>query len=151
MLSATLPDSIQQLATYYLNKNYIFLAVGIVSCASKDIKQYFCQLNRYNKRNILTNLLEKGLYLILLTILDLCDNAILFYIDSKGVIVFVETKWTADFLATYLCEKHIPSISIHGDRLQDQREYALNEFTQGKINVLVATAVASRGLGKREI
>lgn len=54
----------------------------------------------------------------------------------------------ADFLATYLCEKHIPSTSIHGDRLQDQREAALNDFVKGKRNVLVTTAVASRGLGK---
>lgn len=62
--------------------------------------------------------------------------------------MFVETKWMADFLAAYLCEKHIPSTSIHGDRLQDQREKALNDFTVGNTNVLVATAVASRGLGK---
>jgi len=61
--------------------------------------------------------------------------------------VFVETKWMADFLAAYLCEKYIPSTSIHGDRLQDQREKALNDFTVGNKNVLVATAVASRGLG----
>lgn len=69
-------------------------------------------------------------------------------VDSVGTIVFVKTKWTADFLATYLCEKHISSTSIHGDRLQDQREEALDDFIKGKKNVLVATAVASRGLGK---
>lgn len=71
-----------------------------------------------------------------------------YFLGSEGTIVFVEKKWTADFLATYLCEKHIPSTSIHGDRLQDQREIALNDFIKGKMNVLVATAVASRGLGK---
>jgi len=60
----------------------------------------------------------------------------------------VKQKWTADFLATYLCEKHIPSTSIHGDRLQDQREIALNDFRDRKMNVIVATNVASRGLGK---
>lgn len=53
----------------------------------------------------------------------------------------------ADFLATYLCEKNICATSIHGDRLQDQREQALDDFKTGKMNVLVATAVASRGLG----
>lgn len=68
MLSATLPDSIQQLAAYYLNKNYIFLAIGIVSSASKDIKQYFYQVNRFNKRKRLTDLLRKGFYFILLFI-----------------------------------------------------------------------------------
>lgn len=66
---------------------------------------------------------------------------------SEGTIVFVEQKWTADFLATYLCEKLIPSTSIHGDRLQNKREEALADFIHRKVNVLVATAVASRGLG----
>ncbi|XP_015365139.1 PREDICTED: ATP-dependent RNA helicase vasa, isoform A-like [Diuraphis noxia] len=125
MLSATLPDVTQHLAKYYLNKNYLFLAVGIISSASKDIKQNFYMVNRFNKREILCNILRK---------------------DSVGTIVFVKQKWTADFLATYLCEKHIPSTSIHGDRLQDQRENALNDFRNGKMNVLVATTVASRGL-----
>ncbi|XP_022178437.1 ATP-dependent RNA helicase vasa-like isoform X2 [Myzus persicae] len=123
MLSATLPDSTQHLAKLYLNKNYLFLAVGIVSSASKDIKQTFHMVNRFNKRDILSNILRK-----------------------VGTIVFVKQKWTADFLATYLCEKHIPSTSIHGDRLQDQREIALNDFRNRKMNVIVATNVASRGL-----
>lgn len=64
MLSATLPDSIQQLAKFYLNKNYIFIAVGIISSASKDIKQHFYQINRYKKRKLLTSILKKGFYLI---------------------------------------------------------------------------------------
>lgn len=125
MLSATLPDETQHLAKFYLNKNYLFLAVGIVSSASQDIKQTFYMVNRLNKRKMLSSILEK---------------------DSVGTIVFVKYKWTADFLATYLSEKHIPSTSIHGDRLQDQREIALNDFRINKMNVLVATTVASRGL-----
>lgn len=125
MLSATLPDEIQHLAKFYLNKNYLFLAVGIINSASQDIKQTFYMVNRLNKRKMLFNILEK---------------------DPVGTIVFVKYKWTADFLATYLSEKHIPSTSIHGDRLQDQREIALNDFRINKMNVLVATTVASRGL-----
>lgn len=70
-----------------------------------------------------------------------------YFVDSEGTIVFVNTKWMADFLATYLCEKNILSTSIHGDRLQSHREEALNEFINKKKNVLVATTVASRGLG----
>ncbi|KAE9524259.1 hypothetical protein AGLY_015298, partial [Aphis glycines] len=125
MLSATLPDETQHLAKFYLNKNYLFLAVGIISSASQDIKQTFYMVNRLNKRKMLFNILEK---------------------DPVGTIVFVKYKWTADFLATYLSEKYIPSTSIHGDRLQDQREIALNDFRINKMNVLVATTVASRGL-----
>jgi len=65
MLSATLPDPIQHLASCYLNKNYLFLVVGIVNSASKDIKQHFVQVNKYKKRLHLVNLLQRGLYSIL--------------------------------------------------------------------------------------
>ncbi|XP_025419040.1 ATP-dependent RNA helicase vasa-like isoform X2 [Sipha flava] len=125
MVSATLPDSIQELAKFYLNRNYLFLAVGIVSSASKDIKQNFYLVNKFKKRKHLINILQQ---------------------NSEGTIIFVNTKWMADFLATYLCEKNIPSTSIHGDRLQSYREEALSEFSNRKKNVLVATTVASRGL-----
>lgn len=61
--------------------------------------------------------------------------------------MFVETKRTADYLASYLSEKDIPTTSIHGDRLQRERELALWDFKSGRMIVLVATAVAARGLG----
>lgn len=66
MLSATLPDSIQQLAKFYLNANYLFLVVGIVSSASKDIKQHFHLVNKYKKRKCLIDILKKGLILFII-------------------------------------------------------------------------------------
>lgn len=64
MVSATLPDDIQHLATFYLNKNYLFLAVGIVSSASKDITQIIFPVKKYNKRRLLINILGDGRYFI---------------------------------------------------------------------------------------
>jgi probable ATP-dependent RNA helicase DDX4 len=58
----------------------------------------------------------------------------------------VETKRTADFLASLLSETKISSTSIHGDRLQREREEALRDFRSGKRKVLIATSVAARGL-----
>lgn len=71
------------------------------------------------------------------------------YIKSKEedrILVFVETKKTADFLASYMSETKISSTSIHGDRLQREREEALRDFRSGKHKVLIATSVAARGL-----
>jgi probable ATP-dependent RNA helicase DDX4 len=61
--------------------------------------------------------------------------------------VFVEEKRQADFLAAILSEYDYPTTSIHGDRLQPQREIALRDFKQKRMKILVATSVASRGLG----
>lgn len=65
---------------------------------------------------------------------------------SERTVVFVETKRNADFLATFLCENDIKTTSIHGDRLQREREQALWDFKKGICNILVATGVAARGL-----
>lgn len=65
---------------------------------------------------------------------------------DERTLVFVETKRNADFIASFLCESNIQATSIHGDRLQREREEALNDFKRGTRNVLVATGVAARGL-----
>jgi len=58
----------------------------------------------------------------------------------------VETKRMADMLSDYLLSNQIHATSIHGDRTQREREMALSTFRQGKTPVMVATAVAARGL-----
>jgi len=67
--------------------------------------------------------------------------------DCQGTIVFVEQKRQADFIAAFLSELNYPTTSIHGDRQQPEREQALRDFKTKKMKVLVATAVAARGLG----
>lgn len=61
-------------------------------------------------------------------------------------LVFVETKKGADMLEEYLAQMGYPVTSIHGDRTQREREEALRRFRAGKAPILVATAVAARGL-----
>lgn len=61
-------------------------------------------------------------------------------------LVFVETKKGADSLETFLERDGYPVTSIHGDRSQREREEALNSFRTGRTPILVATAVAARGL-----
>lgn len=61
-------------------------------------------------------------------------------------LVFVETKKGADMLEEFLHHMGYPVTSIHGDRSQREREDALKRFRAGKAPILVATAVAARGL-----
>lgn len=126
MFSATMPSAIQQLAGKYLER-YLFLTVGIVGGACEDVEQTFYEIDKKAKRNKLMEILKKD--------------------DPSGTIIFVETKKNADYLASFLCESDLDTTSIHGDRTQQQREEALNEFKRGIRKILIATAVASRGLG----
>lgn len=125
MFSATFPHEIQQLASDFLKNDYIFLSVGVVGQAAQDVQQSVEYVHNRDKDAFLLQLLGT--------------------IDGR-VLVFVETKRKADELQWFLQNKGIPGNSIHGDRTQGEREYALNEFKEGRGNVLVATSVAARGL-----
>merc|ERR1719428_1513200 len=62
------------------------------------------------------------------------------------MLVFVKTKRDANTLETNIRQQGSPALSIHGDRSQHEREYALKQFKSGQASILVATDVASRGL-----
>lgn len=127
MFSATFPEDIQRLASTFLAADYIFLAVGIIGGACSDVRQTIHAVGKFDKRLRLLALLNED--------------------DPSGTIVFVETRRQADFLASFLSESAHPTTSIHGDRLQQQREEALRDFKSNKMKVLIATSVAARGLG----
>jgi ATP-dependent RNA helicase DDX3X len=61
-------------------------------------------------------------------------------------LIFVETKRGADSLSDFLLNQNFPATSIHGDRTQHERERALDMFRTGRCPIMVATAVAARGL-----
>ncbi|XP_068388981.1 probable ATP-dependent RNA helicase DDX4 isoform X3 [Eschrichtius robustus] len=126
MFSATFPEEIQRLAGEFLKSNYLFVAVGQVGGACRDVQQTILQVGQYSKREKLVEILRN--------------------IGDERTMVFVETKKKADFIATFLCQEKISTTSIHGDREQREREQALGDFRCGKCPVLVATSVAARGL-----
>lgn len=126
MFSATFPDDIKELAAQFLHE-YVFLTIGTVGAACQDVEQTLYEVARTDKREKLLELFGAE--------------------DPTGTMVFVGTKRNADFLATILSEKKYPTTSIHGDRLQSQREGALRDFKTNKMKILIATAVAARGLG----
>ncbi len=64
----------------------------------------------------------------------------------ERVIVFCETKYGAQRLADRLTKDNFPAAAIHGNKSQAQRERALRDFKTGRLNILVATDVAARGL-----
>ena len=71
--------------------------------------------------------------------------------NLKQVIVFVNTKIGASRLARHLESDGINAVAIHGDRSQAERLKALDDFKGGRIEALVATDVAARGLDIAEL
>jgi ATP-dependent RNA helicase DDX3X len=126
MFSATFPRDIQMLARDFL-KDYIFLSVGRVGSTSENITQKVEYVEDEDKRSVLLD--------------------ILFALPPGGLtLIFVETKRMADMLEGFLQQNNLTATSIHGDRTQREREYAIETFKSGRTPVMVATAVAARGL-----
>ena len=71
--------------------------------------------------------------------------------DTGGVIVFTRTKHGAARLAKTLERRGHSVSALHGDRTQSQRERALSDLRRGRIDVLVATDIASRGIDVKDI
>ncbi len=73
-------------------------------------------------------------------------------VERRLALVFVRTKHGADKLARKLSRQHdIPTVAMHGNLSQNQRERALAQFESGKVSTLVATDVAARGLDVDDI
>ncbi|KAI8149574.1 P-loop containing nucleoside triphosphate hydrolase protein [Fennellomyces sp. T-0311] len=127
MFSATFPDDIQILARDFL-KDYIFLSVGRVGATSENITQTLELIENDNdKRPKLLEILKAD--------------------KERGLtLVFVETKRMADAVCEYLRDNRLSATAIHGDRTQPEREEALQAFKSGFAPIMVATAVAARGL-----
>jgi len=137
MFSATFPHQIQGLAREFLS-NYLFLKVGIVGGACSDVRQTFhdvTNMNKMDKNEMLIDMLKDQMQ----------KN------KKEKTLIFVEQKKHADVLAMVLCQDNIPATTIHGDRAQEEREMALNDFKTGNKPILVATAVAARGLDIRGV
>ena len=66
--------------------------------------------------------------------------------DAEMALVFVRTKRGADRLVKRLDREGVRAVAMHGNKSQNQRERALAAFGAGKVNTLVATDVAARGI-----
>lgn len=131
MWSATWPKEVQRLAYDYL-KDYIQVNVGSLELsASHNITQIVEVVTDYEKRDRMIKHLEKAME----------DK------ESK-ILIFVGTKRVADDITKYLRQDGWPALAIHGDKQQNERDWVLNEFRTGKSPIMVATDVASRGIGK---
>lgn len=125
--SATMPEDITKLAATILRPNPVRVEVAPQSTPIERIRQ---ELYRIDKR-------RKG---------ALLKELLLEHMEMKKVLVFSRTKHGADKITRVLEKAGIKCAAIHGNKSQNRRQEALNNFKSEKIRVLVATDIAARGI-----
>lgn len=136
MFSATFSPEIKKLAQNFLKPDPVLIEVARENQTAETVTQEIYRVTEREKMAALTTLLKtRG-----------PDKTPL-----KQVIVFVNKKETCRRLSRILERDGIASDAIHGDKSQDDRLVALQNFTQGLTHVLVATDVAARGLDIKEL
>ncbi|XP_032537334.1 probable ATP-dependent RNA helicase DDX43 isoform X2 [Chiroxiphia lanceolata] len=132
MTSATWPAGVRRLAKSYL-KNPMIVYVGTLDLAAVNtVEQRVVIIAEEEKRAFMHGFIESMK-------------------PKDKVIIFVGKKLTADDLASDFGIQGIPVQSLHGNREQCDREQALDDFKKGKVKILVATDLASRGLDVHDI
>ncbi|TFJ81633.1 hypothetical protein NSK_006884 [Nannochloropsis salina CCMP1776] len=132
MWSATWPKEVQSLARDFLKDPYQVTVGSLDLAANKDIKQEVMVCEDRDKYGLLLRALKEN--------------------NTGGkVLVFVETKRGCDQLQRSLQMDGFSAVAIHGDKSQQDRDWTLRQFKEGRSNILVATDVAARGLDVKDI
>ncbi len=130
LFSATIPDEIASLADSLL-QNPARIAITPSAKPAPKIEQKVFFVERAEKRELLAEVIRQN--------------------NVKQTLVFTRTKHGADRVARELNRAGIKSKSIHGDKSQNQRQNALNDFKNYRVAVLVATDIAARGIDISEL
>ena len=130
LFSATMPAEIRHLTKSFL-KNPVKIEVSPPSSTVDKIDQRVLFVDRENKSALLLSMLE--------------DSSI------ERVLIFARTKHGANRIVRNLNKSKIKADAIHGNKSQSARLDALNKFKTGKVRVLVATDIASRGIDVDDI
>merc|ERR1712187_827038 len=133
MWSATWPDDIQRLARDICKERPVHINVGALTLrTAHTIRQYVEVVQEQDKRSRLKRLLDKVM-------------------DGTKILIFADTKRNGDTLTREMRMEGWPALCIHGDKKQEEREWVLKEFKEGKSPILVATDIAARGLDVKDI
>ena len=125
LFSATMPKPIQRLAENYM-QDPVKITIKVKAENSPNIRQRFIKVRQYEKREMMLRLLEIEKF--------------------DALLVFARTKNATMEIAEALQGKGYPAEPLNGDMPQSLREKTVDRLKRGKINILVATDVAARGL-----
>ncbi|MBC7502108.1 MAG: DEAD/DEAH box helicase [Herminiimonas sp.] len=130
LFSATMPSAIKRIATTYL-RNPAEVTIAAKTGTADNIRQRYWLVSGMQKLEALTRILEAETF--------------------DGMIIFSRTKLGTEELAGKLQARGFSAAAINGDIIQQQRERTIQQLKDGKIDILVATDVAARGLDVERI
>jgi ATP-dependent RNA helicase DeaD len=130
LFSATMPSAIRRIANTYL-RNPKEITVAAKTGTAENIRQRYWLVSGMHKLDALTRILEAE--------------------NFDGMIIFSRTKLGTEELASKLQARGFSAAAINGDVQQQQRERTIQQLKDGKIDILVATDVAARGLDVERI
>ncbi|WP_343986516.1 DEAD/DEAH box helicase [Terrabacter terrae] len=130
LFSATMPSQIRRISKKYL-QDPVEITVKSKTSTAPNITQRYLTVSYPQKVDALTRILEVE--------------------NFEGMIVFVRTKNETETLAEKLRARGFSAMAINGDIAQNQRERTVDQLKSGKLDILVATDVAARGLDVERI
>jgi ATP-dependent RNA helicase DeaD len=130
LFSATMPDAIRRIARQHLREPRE-VSIKVRTVTNESIRQRVWMMAGVHKLDALTRILEVE--------------------DFDGVIVFVRTRLATAELADKLAARGYAAVALNGDVPQKQREATIEKLKSGKLDILVATDVAARGLDVERI
>ncbi len=125
LFSATMPKEIAKVAKRHL-RDPVQIQVAVKASTNVDIRQRYWPVAGLHKLDALTRILEAETF--------------------DAIIVFVRTKTSTVELSDKLAARGYSSAALNGDISQQLRERTIEQLKQGRIDILVATDVAARGL-----
>jgi len=126
LFSATLSNDVRQLAKRAINEKPVEISISHNSSSKPKIEQWLVTVDKTNKSALLSYLIKES--------------------NWQQALIFIETKHGAAKLVSQLAKRDIRAECIHSGKTQEIREQILTDFKLGRIQFLVATAVAARGI-----
>jgi len=130
LFSATLNDDVRYLADT-VNDSAVEISIAPKSKTASTINQWLITIDKDTKSALLSHLIKEH--------------------NWNQALIFIETKHGAAKLVTQLEKRGIKADAIHGGKSQANREQILNDFKTGKLQFLVATGIAARGIDIGEL
>ena len=129
LFGATVSNEINRIKQNYMhNSSYVETEEHV---EEEYLEQYYYDISQHEKFSLLVHLLKKE--------------------ETERVIIFCSTRLTVDIVAKNLRAQRIRSALIHGKLTQNKRLRVISDFNRGKVKVLVASAVAARGLDIKDV